>query len=56
MQRYYIFFMLLMNPLRLCIVCSIKQKSKEKEYETGSDRYVCAAGMVLLLFFDSKRS
>ena len=38
MQRYYIFFMLLMNPLRLCIVCSIKQKSKEKEYETGSDR------------------
>ena len=38
MQRYYIFFMLLMNSLRLCIVCSIKQKSKEKEYETGSDR------------------
>ena len=38
MQRCYIFFMVLMCPLRLCIVCIIKQKSKEKEYETGSDR------------------
>lgn len=35
MQRCYIFFMVLMCPLRLCIVCIIKQKSKESNYSVA---------------------